>query len=92
MLEAWANGVPVVLPAHGAFPEMVEDTGGGLLFPPATLRHLHGAGHMLGQRGLAADCGRLAQQAVHQRYSTARMARQTLELYQRLCGGASPLP
>ena len=29
LLEAWANGVPAVLPAHGAFPEMVADTGGG---------------------------------------------------------------
>ena len=32
VLEAWANGVPAVLPDHGAFPEMVADTGGGLLF------------------------------------------------------------
>ena len=31
VLEAWANAVPAVLPAHGAFPEMVADTGGGLL-------------------------------------------------------------
>ncbi len=34
ILEAWANAVPVVLPSHGAFPEMVADTGGGLLFEP----------------------------------------------------------
>ncbi len=33
-LEAMANGVPVVLPAHGAFPEMLAATGGGLLFDP----------------------------------------------------------
>lgn len=33
-LEAMANGVPVVLPAHGAFPEMLTATGGGLLFDP----------------------------------------------------------
>ena len=31
VLEALANGVPVVLPQHGAFPELVERTGGGLL-------------------------------------------------------------
>ena len=31
VLEAWANGLPVVLPAHGAFPELVASTGGGLL-------------------------------------------------------------
>jgi glycosyltransferase involved in cell wall biosynthesis len=34
VLEALANGVPVVQPAHGAFPELLERTGGGLLVPP----------------------------------------------------------
>lgn len=33
-LEALASGVPVVLPRHGAFPEMLEATGGGLLAEP----------------------------------------------------------
>ena len=33
-LEAMAVGVPVVLPAHGAFPEMVDSTGGGVLVAP----------------------------------------------------------
>ena len=31
VLEAWANGLPVVLPDHAAFPELIESTGGGLL-------------------------------------------------------------
>ena len=34
VLEAMAAGVPVVQPAHGAFPEMITATGGGWLFPP----------------------------------------------------------
>lgn len=33
-LEAIANGIPVVLPNHGAFPEMIEKTEAGLLFEP----------------------------------------------------------
>lgn len=33
-LEALAAGTPVVLPAHGAFPEMLERLGGGRLVPP----------------------------------------------------------
>lgn len=33
-LEAMANGVPVVLPAHGTFPEMLEQARGGVLFEP----------------------------------------------------------
>jgi glycosyltransferase involved in cell wall biosynthesis len=31
VLEAMASGVPVVQPRHGAFPEVIEKTGGGLL-------------------------------------------------------------
>ena len=33
-LEAMAAGIPVVLPNHGAFPEMLNATGGGKLFTP----------------------------------------------------------
>ncbi len=34
VLEAWANGIPVVLPNHAAFPSLVSSTGGGLLVEP----------------------------------------------------------
>lgn len=34
VLEALANGVPVVQPAHGAFPELIDSTQGGWLVPP----------------------------------------------------------
>ena len=34
VLEAWANGIPVALPDHAAFPELIESTGGGLLVSP----------------------------------------------------------
>ncbi len=34
VLEALANGVPVVQPRHGAFPELIEATGGGRLVEP----------------------------------------------------------
>jgi len=34
VLEALANGTPVVLPAHGAFPEILARTGGGILVEP----------------------------------------------------------
>ncbi|MCA9104297.1 MAG: glycosyltransferase family 4 protein [Planctomycetales bacterium] len=33
-LEALATGVPVILPRHGAFPEMLAETGGGWLIEP----------------------------------------------------------
>ncbi len=34
VIEALAAGVPVVQPRHGAFPELVEATGGGLVYDP----------------------------------------------------------
>ena len=34
LLEAMANGVPVVQPRRGAFPEIVAKTGGGLIVEP----------------------------------------------------------
>ena len=36
MLEAMASGVPVVQPALGAFPEIVESSGGGVIYEPNT--------------------------------------------------------
>ena len=37
VLESLAAGVPVIQPGHGAFPELIESTCGGLLFPPGDL-------------------------------------------------------
>ncbi|HWX23154.1 MAG TPA: glycosyltransferase family 4 protein [Candidatus Binatia bacterium] len=34
LLEAWASGVPVVQPRHAAFPELLAQTGGGILCEP----------------------------------------------------------
>jgi glycosyltransferase involved in cell wall biosynthesis len=85
VFEAWANGVPAVLPAHGAFPEMIEDTGGGVLCEPGDPGSLAAAlKHMLHDLDFAAECGRRAQQAVHQRYNAEVMARRMMELYTSL--------
>jgi glycosyltransferase involved in cell wall biosynthesis len=40
VLEALAAGVPVVQPEHGAFPEVLAETGGGLLHRPEDSEHL----------------------------------------------------
>jgi len=85
ILEAWANAVPVVLPQHGAFPELVEDTGGGLLCEPHDPASLAAAlKRMILDPAFAADCGRKAHAVVHDRYHAARLAEETRRLYGRL--------
>ena len=85
ILEAWANGVPVVLPDHGAFSEMVKDTGGGLLCEPGSVAELAaGLKRMILDPDLASECGRRAREAVVQRYNAPLMAERTIGLYRTL--------
>ncbi len=87
LLEAWACGVPVVVPDQGAFSEMVVATGGGLLYDPQRLDALPQAlGRMLCDDAFAADCGRRGRIAVYEHYTTQRESREMLALYERLCG------
>jgi glycosyltransferase involved in cell wall biosynthesis len=85
VLEAWACGVPAVLPDEGAFSEMIAETGGGLLYDPRRPEGLAEAlGRMLREEAFAAECGRRAHRAVHERYTSHREARDVLALYERL--------
>jgi glycosyltransferase involved in cell wall biosynthesis len=86
-LEAMANAVPVVLPDHGGFPEMVADTGGGVLHRANDAVDLADAlAEMLRDPVRAAQLGLSGKQAVQDRYHAEAMARQTLQLYATLVG------
>jgi glycosyltransferase involved in cell wall biosynthesis len=87
VFEAWANAVPAVLPRHGAFPEMIDDTGGGVLCEPGDPASLAAAlKRMILDPDFAAQCGRRAQQAVRQRYNAEVMAQRMVELYEEIGG------
>lgn len=84
VLEALACGVPVVQPRHGAFPEMLEATGGGVLVEPGSPEALAAALHELCER--PAERRRLGAQgraALAGRYDDATMARNTVAVYER---------
>lgn len=84
VLEALARGVPVVQPAHGSFPELLERTGGGVLVPPndpaalasalADLLKDPPAREALGNRGRA---------AVEAAFTEEHMGRNMLEVFER---------
>lgn len=81
VLEALANGVPVVQPAHGAFPELLEQTGGGLLVPPRDPARLADAlEQLLGDPPLRHRLGAAGQAAVRERFDMAALARATLQV------------
>ncbi|MBY0232787.1 MAG: glycosyltransferase family 4 protein [Gemmataceae bacterium] len=84
VLEALANGVPVAQPAHGSFPELVEATGGGVLVEPENPQALAKALHRLMEdKAGREEMGRRGQEAVHRRFTAARMAEETAALYGR---------
>src|SRR5206468_9551642 len=73
LLEAMASGVPVVQPRRGAFTEIVEKTGGGLLVAPDDPEALAGGIYALWHDRPLTD--RLARQGfdgVRTHYSIAR--------------------
>jgi glycosyltransferase involved in cell wall biosynthesis len=84
VLEAWANGVPVVQPAHGSFPELIESTGAGLLVPPDDPRALAEAlRQMIEEPEKRQRLGQLGYQAVRDRFHAAKMARATIDVYHK---------
>ncbi|HYO12966.1 MAG TPA: glycosyltransferase family 4 protein [Thermoanaerobaculia bacterium] len=85
VLEALANGVPVVQPRHGAFPELLEATGGGLLVEPGSPEALaRGIAELLDDPARRAELGRRGREAVHARFGDAAEAANALEVYGRV--------
>lgn len=85
VLEAMASGVPVVQPDHGAFPELLAATGGGLLHKPEDPMDLsEKLAVLLRDANLRQGLSQQAHTAVHTAFSAERMAVETVEVYQQV--------
>jgi glycosyltransferase involved in cell wall biosynthesis len=85
LLEAMAAGVPVVQPRRGAFVEIVERTGGGLLVDPDDPERLAEGLHTLWRdRATAATLSQRAFEGVREHYSVTRSADYLLDVYRAL--------
>jgi glycosyltransferase involved in cell wall biosynthesis len=83
LLEAMASGVPVVQPRRGAFPEIVERTGGGVMVDPDNAARLADGIYGLWKNPeLAAELGRRGAEGVRKYYSASHMAACALEALQ----------
>jgi len=90
LLEAMAAGVPVVQPRSGAFPEIVEATGGGVVVDGDSPRHLGAAvDDLLSNPDKAGDLGRRGREAVFRMFGSDRMARQVADLCREAVDGRS---
>src|SRR5262249_9807452 len=90
LLEGMANGVPVVQPRRGAFPEMLARTGGGVLVEPDDARSLAQAIHALWRdRERLAELGRRGAAGVREHYRVEQMASRALEVYRNTAVAAA---
>jgi glycosyltransferase involved in cell wall biosynthesis len=81
VLEALAAGVPVVQPRTGAFPELLEATGGGVLCEPGDARSLAEAlESLLLAPGQARALGEQGRKAVFENFSARKMAQGMIEV------------
>ena len=85
LFEAMASGVPVVQPRHGAFPEIIERTGGGLLVDPDDPQALaDGLAALHSDPALAEALGKAGASAVRTHYSVQHMAEQVEAVYREV--------
>ena len=88
LLEAMASGVPVVQPRRGAFPEIVETTGGGVIVEADNPDAL-ADGYLALWRDpdRAAALGAAGADGVRKHYSADAMAQSVEAVYKELAGG-----
>jgi glycosyltransferase involved in cell wall biosynthesis len=82
LLEAMATGIPVVQPRSGAFTEIVETTGGGILVDPDHPESLaEGIWELWRDPARRRELGARGYEGVRKHYSSARMLDRALEVY-----------
>jgi glycosyltransferase involved in cell wall biosynthesis len=84
LLEAMASGVPVVQPDLGAYPEIIEATGGGILYSPndaPTLAVRLCA--LLNDRGALKALATRGRESVGRLYSLEKVAQKLATVYEK---------
>lgn len=85
LLEAMANGLPVVATRVGAIPSVVESEHNGLLIEPRDVPALAQAlERLLGDASLRTRLGANARQLAHERYGVDRAADELMQLYKHM--------
>jgi len=92
LIEAMACGVPVVQPRHGAFPEVLEATGGGVLCEAGNVSSLAGSiEQLLLNPDRARSFGDAGRRAVRERFDDGAMARATFAVLEKVVSAKSAI-
>ncbi|MGV3721372.1 MAG: glycosyltransferase family 4 protein [Actinomycetota bacterium] len=84
VIEAMAAAVPVVQPRHGAFPELVAETGGGVLCEPGDAQALADAiEDLLMDPVKARALGARGRASVMERFTAPRLAEETVRVFEK---------
>ncbi len=87
LFEAMASGIPVVQPHHGAFPEILEKTGGGILVEAGNPDALaDGILELWRDPARARQLGAAGARGVREHYSVGRMAERAERVYAEMAG------
>jgi len=88
LLEAMAGGVPVIQPRRGAFPEILQKTGGGILVEPDDTSSLgQGILSLWKNPARREELGQKGAKGVREHYSAAHMAARALQVYCSIVAG-----
>jgi glycosyltransferase involved in cell wall biosynthesis len=91
VIEAMAAGVPVVQPRTGAFPELIEATGGGITYEGDSNALAAALQELLSNPERARSLGHAGRQAALEKFSAEAMARATLDFYQEAVSSPAPV-
>jgi glycosyltransferase involved in cell wall biosynthesis len=87
VIESLARGTPVVLPAHGSFPELVAATNGGVTHAPGDAEALAGAlAEVLNDPARRNAMAAAGHAAVRERFLDTHMANGMLAIYRSAIG------
>lgn len=84
IIEALANGVPVVVPESGAFSEIIKATGGGVTYDPANFEALvQNLEKILKNKSHAQKLGRTGRKNIIKNFNLDTMASQIVKVYKK---------
>jgi glycosyltransferase involved in cell wall biosynthesis len=84
-IEAMASGIPLVQPALGAFPEIIESSGGGVLYSPNNPASLATKlAHVLSDPVALEQMSRSGRKSVEEKFDCRKLTKKMVEVYKKL--------